>query len=178
MAHHRDDPTTLKMAGMVLAYIGRDYDGARAALDRAMALNPTSGPILAINGWIQNYVGDPAVAAESFRRAIRLSPFDPEMVLYLSGLAHAYVRAGRLEEALQTNMEALREFPAWKGVYEQAIHCLVSLNRLEEARAMAARLRQLAPDFSIKKCLGSLGTPNEDYRRDYETALRAAGLPE
>jgi adenylate cyclase len=178
MVNHRDDPTTLKLAGMTLAYIGRDYEGARAALDRAMALNPTSAPILAINGWIQNYVGDPVVAAESFRRAIRLSPFDPDMMLTLTGLAHSYVRAGRFEEALQTNLEALRKFPIWRGAYEQAIHCFVSLNRHEEARAMAGRLLRLAPDFSIRKCLGTLGTPNEDYRRGYELALRAVGLPE
>ncbi|SDR64229.1 adenylate cyclase [Rhizobiales bacterium GAS113] len=175
---HRDDPMTLRCVGNALAYMSREFDLARFALDRAMALNPNSAVILSADGWLRTWLGDTTAAVESFTRAIRLSPLDPDMGFFLSGLSSAHIAAGRFEDGLAAGLKAVREMPTFTSGYQTVIRCLVELGRVEEARAYAAKLLQISPGFTIQAYLQALATLSEEYRQGAANALRAAGVPE
>jgi adenylate cyclase len=175
---HRDDPITLRCLALALAYVGREYDLACTALDRAMALNPNSAVILNTNGYVRTYVGDLAAAEQSFTRAIRLSPLDPEMGIMLSGLSFTYSRQGRFEDGLKVSPKAVREMPAWVPGYHGVIRNLVALGRVDEARSFGMKLLQISPDFSIRSYLKSVASRDKEYVSANAHALRLAGIPE
>ena len=80
-----DDPEALRIAGHILGGVGRDYPAALTALDRALALNPSSAAAWISSGWVHCYVDELETALEHFGRAMRLSPFDPESYLIQGG---------------------------------------------------------------------------------------------
>jgi adenylate cyclase len=178
MTDHRDDPMTLRWAAASLAYISHEYELARTAIDRALALNPNSAAVLFANGWIRLYLGELAAAIDSLTKALRLSPLDPEKGLILSGLSMAYMREGRLEEGLAAGLNGIREMPGWTSNYQTVIRCLVELGRLDEAQEMGKRLLGISPGFTIAKYVSTLATPGEENKRSSVHALRIAGIPE
>jgi adenylate cyclase len=168
----------LRGAAGALAYIGREYELARMAIDRAVALNPNSAAVLGVNGWVRLYLGDLPTATESFEKALRLSPLDPEKGFILSGLSAAHLRAGRFEEGLTAGLSGLREMPKWTLNFQTAICCLAELNRLDEARGLAGKLLYISPGYTIRKFVNQVAIPNENFRRASADALRAAGISE
>jgi adenylate cyclase len=119
---------------------------ARMAVDRALALSPTSAQVLLAAGWIYNSAGDATAAIDFFRRALRLSPLDPVMPVFLSGLGTAYLQAGRNGEARETFLRALRAHPnavPLRGL----ITVLMRFGSADEARAAAAEMLRLWPEF-------------------------------
>jgi adenylate cyclase len=148
---HRDDPPTLSFAGATVGYIGRDYEVARHAIDRSLALNPNSASSFARKGYLEMWMGDDVAAEEALRRAIRLSPLDLEMGIMLFALSNVYTGAGRFEEGLSTGLNAIRERPTYIQNYIPVIQCLVALDRVAEAREFAAKLLQISPGFTVSK---------------------------
>jgi adenylate cyclase len=144
-----------------------------------MALNPNSAINFARKGYLEVWVGKFAAAEQSLRRAMRLSPLDLEMCQMLYMLAQTYTRVGRFEEGLSTALTAIRERPSFTQSYAAAARCLVALGRVDEAREFVARLLQISPGFTIEKF--ARVSPSRDFdphRKEYDDALRLAGLPE
>jgi Flp pilus assembly protein TadD len=171
-----DDPSTLKLAGIAIANLGRDYDTGLAAAERALALNPNSAHILSGAGWIHLYACEPAKAIPLFERAMRLSPLDPEMSHMLSGIGLAYMNTGNFEAAIKWGQRSIRHSPDWVSGHRVLIAALMLLGREEEARTAVAVLRTLASDdrrivTSITPCRNCRCTDRN------ASALRAAGLP-
>jgi adenylate cyclase len=89
IADSPDDPTALHFAAWAVAYLGHDLDAAQAAVDRALVLNGNSAAVLGTSGWVHYDLGDFGTARDHFTRAIRLSPLDPLLHSFQSGLASA-----------------------------------------------------------------------------------------
>ena len=178
LASHGDHPTTLACAAHAIAYLGRRYDAALRAMDRALELGRNSWRVLTSNAWVRNYVGDGEAALSSFERCMRLNPLDPEIGFSLSGVATAHLIAGRYEEALKHGYAALDAAPTWLTSYRVVVFALVETGRIEEAKDVAARLLQLAPKFSTT-LYRSTGTFRDTAFIDrYCEALVKAGVPE
>jgi DNA-binding SARP family transcriptional activator len=93
---------------------GRDYDGARARLLRALELNPNDADVLAHAAVAMALIGEPELAVESGRRALRLAPHHPEWYTAFAGIA--LFSAREHEEAIATMTpapEALCNTPAF-----------------------------------------------------------------
>jgi tetratricopeptide (TPR) repeat protein len=73
----QDDASALGLAGLALAYVGFDLDGAVSLLDKALKLNPNLASAWHWSGWVRCYLGEPDTAIEHLVRAMRLSPLDP-----------------------------------------------------------------------------------------------------
>jgi TolB-like protein len=143
-----DDPSTLRIAGQILGYVGGDIAVARLAADRALSLSPTSAQVLLAAGWVYSSAGEAAAAIDFFQRGIRLSPLDPAMPVFLTGLGMALLQAGRDAAACETFQRALRALPhpvALRGL----ITVLVRTGRVEEARAAAGEMVRLWPAFRV-----------------------------
>jgi adenylate cyclase len=151
LADSPDDPSALRLAGLAVAYLAYDLDAGRAALDRAMTLNANSAQILGSSGWVRNYLGDFAVARDHFTTAMRLSPLDPELYVFQTGLAMAllYGEPAYPERALDFVQKALVARPNWRSSLGVRIQCLVRLGRLDEARERTPQYLATYPDFTL-----------------------------
>ena len=174
----RDDPTCLRFAAQVLAYSAKDYDTALSTIERSLQLNPNSAQGYTGGGWVNAHASRPLVAIDYFHRAMRLSPLDPEKGIALSGIGMSYLMLERFEEALSWADEALREMPGYGSSYRVAIGALVGLDRMEEARAAAARMMALFPTFSVSLQRQINPWRDQAFAERYLRALQLAGVPE
>lgn len=178
LAEAGDDPTSLRFAGVVLAYSAKDYERALNAIERSLYLNPNSAQGYTSGGWVNAYAGRPLVAIEHFHRAMRLSPLDPEKGIALSGIGMSYLMLERFDEALSSGENALREMPNYGSSHRVVISALVGLGRLDEAQAAAGRLMEAFPTYDL--ALQKQINPWRDlaFGARYIEALRIAGVPE
>src|SRR5262249_12460241 len=97
------------------AMMERSTDESIAAFRRAVRLNPNSAAAHAHLSRGLAFAGRDAEAIEHGQEAIRLSPLDPDMALFLGGLAIASYAGGRYVEAARYATEALRLRPGFHG---------------------------------------------------------------
>jgi TolB-like protein/tetratricopeptide (TPR) repeat protein len=145
LAEGRDDPVALALAGRAIVWHAQDREGAVAAVDRSRALSPDCALVLGCAGWVANYVGHATEAVGHFQRAIRLSPLDPELSLFLSGLAMAHIMARDFETAVAVATRAVRELPGRLTSHRALVTALYCCGRLAEARTEVERFRVAGP---------------------------------
>jgi TolB-like protein len=171
-----DDAPALAMAGFVIGVVEHDYETALYALDRSLALSPSSALALGFGSIIRAWTGADATSIAHAETAIRLSPYDPLIYLPYLGLAYAYFFTGRLEESLTAAGRAAQANPRFSvpAVFQTAV--LASLGRVDAAAASARHLLELEPGFRISQ-IASLSS-NKARLAMLAEALRQAGLPE
>src|SRR5262249_53753756 len=103
--------SVLANAGYALLLLIGDTDTANTLLDRAVAFNPNSAIACGYSGVARVFAGDCGVAIERGARAMRLSPLDPWMFIFLSTTGHAHFFERRLDEALVWLRHAHQENP-------------------------------------------------------------------
>ncbi|MFC7738670.1 winged helix-turn-helix domain-containing tetratricopeptide repeat protein [Roseomonas sp. GCM10028921] len=172
----QDDPATLRLVALAIAYLARDYDAGLATAERALALTQNSAQVLLSCAWVYIYACQPATAIQLFERAMRLSPLDPEMAYILSGTALAHLIAGNFEAAIQWSERSIRHTPAWLSGHRTLIGALMLSGREGEARDAVTTVQSVAPQ---SRTLEAVIPPlrNQELRRRLIEALRAAGLP-
>jgi adenylate cyclase len=172
----RDEPTTIAFAAQAVAWLGRDFDTALAAMERAVRMNPNSAHIIMRSAWLRIWVQDPDRAISEFSRAIRLSPVDPEIGFSLGGLAYGYLMKGELETALEYARRSAHEVPRWLPAWTAVVVAAVRNDRLQEAREAAQHILQLSPDYTLASRTNVFR--EVDFHEMMADALRKAGLPE
>ena len=175
----KDDPTALWSGGLSLAYLAKEVEAGAAYIDRALVLNPNSSASWNASGWVHMYLGEYASAIEHFERAMRLSPLDPLTYFASTGMAFAHAFAGRYDEAISWATKALHEQPNWATALRVAAMANALSDRMVEARAAMACLREVDPALRLGN-VDRVAPPlrrAEDRVRFLES-LRKAGLPE
>jgi len=110
---------------------------------------------------------------------MRLSPLDPLTYFTATGMAFAYAFAGRYDESISWVTKALHEQPNWATALRVAATANALSDRMVEARAAMACLREADPALRLGN-LDRVAPPlrrTEDRVRFIES-LRKAGLPE
>ena len=173
----REDAPALAMAGFVIGVVEHDYETALDALDRSLALSPSSALALGFSSIIRAWTGDDATSIAHAETGIRLSPYDPLIYLPFVGLSYAYFFTGRFEDALLAAGRAAQANPRFSvpAIFQTA--ALASLGRDAEATASARRLLELEPGFRIRPLIASYSS-NKERLAMLAGALRRAGLPE
>jgi Flp pilus assembly protein TadD len=167
------DPTALAWAGHATTFFTKDPQAGFAAVDRAMLLAPHSAIVLMLGGWNQVYVGDSDQAVARFERAMRLSPRDPSLFLFQTGMAYAHFIGGRYEDALTWARQAVRDRPSYMVAQRMLAACAALTGQDDEARgAVEATLTHL-PSYTAAdaKAQTVLRDPT------FIAALIRAGLP-
>ena len=188
LADHQENPTTLAISGLALGTLGYRalgfrvlgfrYDEALHAIERALSLGPNLFIVLFAAGTVRMLVGEADAAIEHFTRAMRISPRDPGMGALISGIGSAHHVAGRYEEALEAGQRATRESPDYLGAYGVIVRSLVSLGRLDEAKALVPRLLELAPELSVSRFRSVNPFKDKEYRKRMAEGMLAVGIPE
>jgi tetratricopeptide (TPR) repeat protein len=144
LAAGENDPEILVHAAFVLAYFGEDIGAMIGLVDRALALNPSFARGWNVSGIIRNFAGQPDLAIEHAETAMRLSPRERiGTPLGVIGLAYFFKR--RFEEATAKLLLAIQDNPGYPSSYRVLAACYAHMGRLDEARALVARLRAITP---------------------------------
>ena len=131
-----DDPGILVNAAFALAYFGEDIGAMMALVDRALALNPSYARGWQISGMLRIYAGQPDIAIEHVKIALRLSPrarVGPSRGVI--GMAHLLSR--RFDQAVPQLLLAIQDQPRLAQAYRILAACHAHMGRLDEARGLS-----------------------------------------
>jgi adenylate cyclase len=152
----------------------KQHDIAIAAAERAVALNPNGADAFAILGWILSYSGRPEEGVEFLNKAFRLNPLPPGH--YYSMLSFALNLSDRYKEAIAAYKKGLDREPTNPRLHIGLAASYVYLGRQEEAKATAAQVLKLDPEYSLDDHAKTLPLKNEAAKERLVAALRKAGL--
>lgn len=99
-------------------------------------------------GFVHSQSGDPRLALDATGLSCRLSPFDPRQFAMFATCALAHLRLGEPEEAVAWALKAARCPNAHAQILAIAVECLSLVNRRDEARQLAARIRERAAAYT------------------------------
>ena len=145
----------------------RKHDKAFALGEKAVALNPNSADSHLRLGKILVFAGRWEESIPEYKTAIRLNPIPPDLYFWSLGLSYGAI--GRYEEAITWCEKAVRQEPD-----SFFAHLMMSVvyswsGRDEDARAEAAEVLRINPQFSLEKFEKKAG-------KRLVSALRKAGL--
>jgi len=164
-----DDPVILVNAAHALASFGEDIGAMMALVDRALALNPNYARGWSLSGTLRNWAGQPDIAVEHLEAALRLSP-RVRIANSIFQMGEAHFLSRRFEEAVPNLLLAVQEDPSFPQPYRFLAACYAHMGRLDEARAIVARLRAITsiviPDTSNLR--------NAEHRELFLSGLRLA----
>jgi adenylate cyclase len=149
-----------------------DFDSALSHIERSIALNPNDANAVALLGHALAFGGRAEEGVGLIRQAMRLNPFHPDW--YWSDLAIASYAARRYEESLEADRRITGRNNYWS--FARLAACYAQLGKLEEARAQAAEVLRLKPDFHFSEVKLVYKNP-ADAEHLFE-GMRKAGLPE
>ncbi|MGE0257815.1 MAG: winged helix-turn-helix domain-containing tetratricopeptide repeat protein [Alphaproteobacteria bacterium] len=164
-----DDPGTLACAAHALAFFGEDINAMIALIDRALTLNPSYARGWNISGALRLWAGQPDIAIEHLKTALRLSP-RARVGGTAQMIGHAHLVSGRFEEAVPYLLLGIQEDPSHTAAYRTLAACYAHMGRLDEAREIVAQLRTITPvvipNFRVNR--------NPTHRELFLSGLRLA----
>ena len=132
-----------------LAFTTRQTDDAVREFQRALDLNPNFAAAYGYLGWAVVFDGRHEEATEYFQQAFRMSPHDPLIAFFYSGMCAAHYFARRFDEAVEWGRKAIQQRPGFIAGHRILCASLAQAGRTEELRAAMARLLELQPTISI-----------------------------
>jgi TolB-like protein len=158
------------------AMMMRRTEESLAAFRRAVTLNPNSAAAHSHLSRGYAFAGRDIEAIAHGQEAIRLSPLDPEMALFLGAMAVAHYAAGRYEEAAQFTTEALRLRPGFQGAQRLRCASLAQAGRSDEARSYLAAVQREQTQLSIDWIKASVPYQSKELMERFLDGMRKAGL--
>jgi adenylate cyclase len=139
-----DDPGALAKAALVLGFFGENIDAAIALMDRSLALNPSFAEGWYNSGVLRNFAGKPDLAISHLETSLRLNPRDRK-ARHLTRIRVAHFLSRRFDDAVASLVVSLEEIPSWTVTYRALTACYAHMGRLDEAREIVSRLREITP---------------------------------
>jgi TolB-like protein/Flp pilus assembly protein TadD len=158
------------------------YDKAIAEGKRAVDLAPNDALAHVLLAQTMRASGRFREAVELSEKALRLQPYYPAW--YLAELGIDYYYAGKYEDAVDIIKQYLQlaenrreNQPLWM-LHNAMVLNYVRLDRLEDARAHAAKLLNFFPGFSLELNQKMSFYRDPAYLQQQQEDLRKAGIPE
>lgn len=158
------------------AMMERRTEESISAFGQAVRLNPNSAAAHSHLSRGFAFAGRDGEAIDHGSEAIRLSPLDPEMALFLGAIAVAHYTAGRYDEAAHLTTKALRLRPGFQGAQRLRCASLARSGRIEEARAFLALVRREQPLLSLDWVRRNVPYQTPELVGQFVEGLRLAGL--
>jgi TolB-like protein len=160
------------------AMMERHTEESFSAYRQAVKLNPNSA---AAHGYLSHglaFAGLDREAIVNAEIAIRLSPLDPEMAIFLGGIAVSHYCAGRYDQSLRFSAELLRLRPGFQGAQRLRCASLAQTGRIDEARAYLGKIRRQQPQLSIAWIKASVPYQTPELMERFLEGMRKAGMTE
>jgi adenylate cyclase len=157
-----------------------NHNKAIAEGKRALELNPSSSRAHIFLAESLYYGGRPEEAINHAKNAMRLEPNYP--IWFLGYLADPYDMIGRYEEAnailIQQLKRARKENARPLFTHQRLVINYMRLSRMAEARAHAAEILKINPDYTVEFYRKTKPFKDKAYLESHVDMLRKAGLPE
>jgi adenylate cyclase len=154
--------------------IKREHEKALAEGERAVVLDPNGADVYAWYAISLTFAERPEDAIPLFQKAIRLNPFGPAW--YFFNLGSALNLMGRSEEAVSAHKKALQRSPDNLLAHVLLATTYSMMGREKEARAEAAEVLRINPNFSLEYFAKALPFKDQKVINKFIDALRKAGL--
>jgi adenylate cyclase len=165
--------------GYLMAYIyrqKRQYEKSIAEVERLIDLTPNDAIGYKMLAGMLYPLGRGEETISSAKKAIRLDPMISATTFYWLGMGHWVMR--QYEEAIAAYKKAIHLRPTSVPYHTVLTATYSLLDREEDARAEAAELLKLDPEFSVNRIAKRLPFKDKVYTERYVNALRKAGLPD
>lgn len=144
-----DDPVVLAICGHSLLAIGHLREEGLAAVGRARLANPHNVTVLMLGGICNILAGDVDESEACYRRAHQISPGAREAYESLTGIGFCHLVRHDFAEAARWLEQSLANLTDWPPTYWLLIAAYAHLDRLDEAKALLARLLNFAPGTTL-----------------------------
>ena len=175
IASTTDDATALAIAAMVIAHLGRDYEAASNAIERALSFNGASAAALYFGAHIYAFRGACVRANDYASRALRLSPFDPWAYEAHVAFAISAVREDRYAEAASHLAQAVQANSSFTSPRFLQAMTLALAGSMEEAQHVVRGALELQPGFRTRLVF-EIGLLPE-FADKFAEGARLLGLP-
>jgi tetratricopeptide (TPR) repeat protein len=165
----QNDPRILANAAFVLARYGEDIGAMIGLVDRALALNPGYARGWFVSGALRGWAGHHDLAIEHLEASLRLSPREPTGTP-LQAIGGAYFFKHQFDEAVSNLLLSIQDNPGAPPAYRALAACYAHMGRLDEARAIFAKLRTIT---TTQVVLSDLSLP---WRKPEDRELLLSGL--
>lgn len=156
----------------------RKYAAAAEEGQIAIDLNPSFAFGYFVRGFGRLCLGEIEEGIESFNIAIRLSPKDHWMGIFLARKADGYIALEDYEKAVVWGRKAILTPHPQIFIFMPLLSALGHLDRTEEAQEVIAELMDIRPDASVRLVRERYPGGASTYIENYLDGLRRAGLPE
>jgi adenylate cyclase len=171
------DALALATEGFVYCHLLKDLETARKRCNEAVDANPSHALGWLYLGTVNAFKGEGAAAVEATRRAIELSPLDPQRYYFESLGATAELSAHQYENAERLARSSLVLNRMHPSTWRALTISLVSQGRMDEAREALSKMRQLEPQLTVERYLARLPNAELETGRQWACCLAMAGLP-
>lgn len=173
MADDRDPAAHLAM-GRAL-WLSGDCAGALTEVGCAVSLSPNFALGHYTRGFLLAQAGDPQTAIDCVDLSRALSPFDPLLFAMLGTQAIALLRLGRYADAAVVGRKAAARPNAHAHALAIAAQCLALDGQIDDARALAARIRTTYPNYGIGELFAGLRL-SADVQAIFRAGAKRIGL--
>ena len=173
----RLDASSLALCGHFRSILFRDFRGAFALFDRAIAAGPNCAMAWTRSSPTYSYVGDWKEGQRRAETGLRLSPLDRHVFYTYTALCLAAYTGEDYDEAIEWGHKAMSENPNFTANLRLLCASLAASGRIDEARQVADRLLGAGPDFRVERFTASYAYKEPAQRERLAAHLRAAGLP-
>ncbi len=160
-----------------IALAERNNAEAGSAFSRAIDLNPNFAYAHGLLGVNHAFGGRPDQAISCIDRGVRLSPRDILGDAYQLFYAFAHFQAGRYTEAASAAQLAIQQRLVHPGPYIVAAASYGLEGETEKAKALAAQITKLVPNFSVANIEENFLYCQKEDRSRLARGLRIAELP-
>ena len=158
------------------ALMERRTEECIAAFRRALDFNPNSASAHAHLGHGLAFSGRDREAIVHAQHAIRLSPLDPMIALFLGSIAVAHYTAGRYAAAIEYTTQAARLRPGFQGAHRLRCASLAQAGRIGDARACLATVQREQPQLSLDWIRTYVPYQTPELIERFLDGMRKAGL--
>ena len=174
----RNDAIALARGAHALGHFGGGIDRCNDLLDQALALDPNLAVAWLFSGYLRIWRGEPDAAIERFEHALRLDPFDPEVLRIQAGMAMAHLLAGRFDAASVWAEKAYGEMPTFVMAIAVIVASHALAGKTDEAQQALHLLRRIDPALRVSDLGGWLPFHAPADAARLADGLRRAGLAE
>jgi adenylate cyclase len=160
---------------LISMWLGQN-DRAGTEFKEAIKLNPSFAAAHAVLGPVLNFQGQSEEAVASVEKGISLSPSDPRLFIWLSGLAAAHYQLQHYSQAVEIGRRSWTLNRHYITGLTYVIAGLAQLERIEDARATLANLKEHDPKLTALRTILKL-YKNQAAMDHLLAGLRKAGVP-
>lgn len=160
------------------AFVARDPDTAVGHLRKAIDGNPSFALGHGYLALVLAFSGESEIAIDEAKRAMSLSPKDPELFHFLVAIGTAHFVAGRYEDAVDWGRKVVAEQPTVPSGHRLVAASLGHLGRTDDARKALDHALKITPKLSETSIRKNIHFKDPRDLERYVSGMKAAGLPQ